>query len=95
MAISKIQWRSVVHFLTSEKCPAEKIYTRLAKCYGVNAQSKATLYRWIRLFQQGQTSLEDDPRPGRPVSATDSENIKKVETFVNTDRRLKLSQIAQ
>lgn len=45
-------------------------------------------------FKYGLKSLEDGPRSGRPLVATDSETIDYVELELDEDRRLKVREIA-
>jgi hypothetical protein len=46
-------------------------------------------------FQEGRKSLEDDPRPVRPVSARSSENVEKVRAIVMQDRRITTTLLAE
>jgi transposase len=46
-------------------------------------------------FKRGRTSLEDDPREGRPKSATAPEIIEQVHDMVLDDRRIKVPEIAE
>jgi hypothetical protein len=43
----------------------------------------------------GRTSLEDDPREGRPKSATTPEIIEQVHGMVLDDRRMRVREIAE
>lgn len=95
MEISKIEYRAVIKFFTLEGKSATAIHKRLVKCWGDRAPSTTTVERWVRLFKRGRTSLDDDPKVGRPKSATDGETIRKLLECVNTDRRLKLREIAK
>ena len=49
---------------------------------------KQWFVKWADLSKSGRTSLEDDPREGRPKSASTSENIAKIQDMVLEDRRL-------
>lgn len=62
--------------------------------HGDNAVSYYTVKSWVKQFKMGRTSTEDEQRPGRPKTATTSENIRKVFNEVNKDRRIKLSELA-
>jgi hypothetical protein len=46
-------------------------------------------------FKRGRTSLEGDPREGRPTSATTPEIIEQVHDMVLDDRRMKVREIAE
>ena len=45
-------------------------------------------------FKRGRQSLEDDPRPGRPVTVATPEMVNKVHDIVMTDRRVTQRYIA-
>ena len=45
-------------------------------------------------FKRSRTSLEDETRSGRPSDATDEEMCNKVRDLVNSDRRIKVEEIA-
>ena len=55
--------------------------------------------RWFsnghRRFKSGQLNIEESPRSGRPISATDEKNIKAVENLVVEDRRITIQEIAE
>lgn len=93
--ISKCEYRAVIKFLTLEKRSANNIYERLTNVYGDSAPSYATVTRWVAEFKRGRTSLEDDPRAGRPVEATTDDCCHAVEMLVMGDRRLKVLEIAR
>jgi hypothetical protein len=51
--------------------------------------------KWAAEFKCGHTSLEDDPREGRPKSAAPPEIIEQVHDMVLDDGRMKVSEIAE
>lgn len=59
-----------------------------------DAPSFTTVHKWAKEFRQGRTSLEDDPRSGRPKSSSTPEIVQKIHEAVLQDRRLKVSDIA-
>lgn len=73
--------------------PSE-IVERLHGVFGDSAESKSTVYRWVDRFKAGRTSLEDDPRCGRPITAVSDTNIAAVEKLVMDDRRITIREIA-
>lgn len=93
--ISKSEYRAVIKFLTLEKQPANHIHERLVNVYGDSAPSYATVRRWVAEVKRGRTSLDDDPRVGRPVEATTDEHCRAVEMMVMNDRRMKVLEIAK
>jgi hypothetical protein len=40
------------------------------------------------MFSEGREDVEDDKRPGRPVTMKTDENMEKVRTVERTNRRL-------
>jgi hypothetical protein len=54
---------------------------------------RARVFEWFARFLDGRESIEDDPRPGRPVSIRTEENIQKVRNLVNEDRRIATNMI--
>jgi ribosomal protein S25 len=51
------------------------------------------VFGWFARFHDGRESIEDDPRPGRLVSFRTEENIEKVHSLVNEDRRITIRMI--
>jgi histone-lysine N-methyltransferase SETMAR len=57
--------------------------------------SFSTIKKWATEFKRGRTSLEDDPRGGRPKSVTTPEIIEQFCDMVLDDRRMKVREIAE
>jgi transposase len=55
----------------------------------------STIKKWAAEFKCGRTSLEGDPREGRPKSETTPEIIEQVHDMVLDDRRIKVHEIAE
>jgi hypothetical protein len=53
-----------------------------------------TVFQWFVHFQEGRESVEDDSRPGQPVSAWSIENVEKVSAFVMQDRQITTTLLA-
>uniref|UniRef100_A0A3Q0SYF5 Tc1-like transposase DDE domain-containing protein n=1 Tax=Amphilophus citrinellus TaxID=61819 RepID=A0A3Q0SYF5_AMPCI len=58
--------------------------------YRDDAPALSTMQRWAAQFKRGRMSVENDPRSGRPATATTQENID----LVMDDRHLTVNQIA-
>ena len=54
----------------------------------------STIRRWVREFNNGRSDGSKKHLCGRPVSATDGENVEKVGKLLNDDRRYMCTEIA-
>lgn len=91
----KLEHRAVIKYLVKKGKTQKEVFEEMSTVYGESAPSSATVKRWVRLFQLGRESLEDDPRPGRPNTAVTDENVAKIKKIVLEDRRIKMWQIAE
>jgi len=72
------------------------MHSKFIKVYGDSSPLFSTIKKWAAEFKRGHTSLEDDPREGRPKSATTTpEIIEQVHGMVLDDRRMKVREIAE
>ncbi|KAK3741249.1 hypothetical protein RRG08_054515 [Elysia crispata] len=46
-----------------------------------------TVRKWVKAVSEGRDDMEDEPRPGRPVTACGDANISKVLVSLSDDRR--------
>ena len=53
------------------------------------------VFKWHNAFKEGRENVEDDPHSGRPVSATNDENVEVVRAVMVKDRRLGVRMIAE
>ena len=51
------------------------------------------MFDWFRRFKEGKTSVESDPRSGRPSTSRNKEMIAKVRTIVCNNRRVTVRKI--
>ncbi|KAL4083495.1 hypothetical protein QTP88_028811 [Uroleucon formosanum] len=66
----------------------------LKTVYGDEALKKTAVYDWFKRFKNGQESLEDEERSGRPSTSKNDETIEKVKNLVRSDRRLRIQDMA-
>jgi transposase len=77
-----------------EKNPTE-IHNALHEVCGDNSVvDRSTVSRWAFRFREGRVSIQDDPRGGRPVTATDDTSVVIVSTLLEDDRRKSCEEIA-
>ncbi|XP_071086511.1 histone-lysine N-methyltransferase SETMAR-like [Haliotis cracherodii] len=90
----KTEYRAVIKFLTKEGVNARTIHERMVNVYSEDAPQYSTVAKWAAEFKRGRTSLEDDPRSGRPADVITDEIVAKVQNIIMTDRRIKVDEIA-
>jgi transposase len=92
--MDKIEYHAVIKFFVKEGLTSNEINSNIIKVYGDSSSSFSTIKKWTAKFKRGRTSLEDDPREGRPKSAT-PEVIEQVYDVVLDDWRMKVHEIAE
>ena len=95
LKMDKIEYRAVVTFFVKEGLRPNEIHSKFIKVYGDSSPSFSTIKKWAAEFKRDRTSLEDDPREGRPKSALTPEIIEQVHDMVLDDRRMKVREIAE
>ena len=66
----------------------------LQRAYGEHALSRAQVFRWHKSFLEGREQVEDEPRAGRPSNSKTDDNVERVRSLVESDRRLTLRMIS-
>jgi len=95
LKMDKIEYRAVITFFVKEGLTPNEIHSKFIKVYGDASSSFSTTKKWAADFKRGRTSLEDDPREGRPKSATTPEIFEQVHDMLLDDRRMKAREIAE
>ena len=76
MENQKFEHQSIIKFLVLEGRSPTNIHGRITAVYGDSTPSRTMVFELARRFKDGQVNIEDSPRSGRPISATDKKNIK-------------------
>lgn len=76
------------------KTPTE-CFNLLKQVYGDESLSRARVFEWHKRFSDGRDSVEDNERPGRPVTASTSQKIARISEMVREDRRLSIRMIGE
>ena len=92
--MDKIGERAVIQYLHKKGLTPKDVHNDMVATLGKDAPSYATVKRWVAEFKRGRQSLEDDPRPGRPVTVATPKMVNKVHDIVMTDRRVTERYIA-
>lgn len=80
--------RQCIYFCYLCKDSEAECCQRLQLAFGENALKPSTIHSWYQRFTEGETSLEDHPRSGRPSLVGLSEQCKKL-IEDNTSRSLR------
>ena len=67
----------------------------LQQAYGEDCLSRTQCYEWYQRFKSGRTSIEDDPKSGRPSSSTGDDHIENVRTVIRETRRLTIREVSE
>ena len=54
----------------------------------------SSVRRWVKHFKDGNTSIQDQPRSGRPRAASTEPNKKRVDEMIKEERRVRMDAIA-
>ena len=73
---------------------ATETYQLLQQGNGEDAVGRTQVFDWFRRFKVGRTSVESDPRSGRPSTSRNKETLAKVTTMFRNNRRLTIRKIA-
>ena len=76
---------AVIEFLVKEEIPAAHIHHRLQCVYGDVCMGASSVRRWVKHFKDGNTGIQDQPRSGRPRTASTEPNKKRVDEIIKTD----------
>lgn len=93
--MDKNEFRAVIKHFWMDGKTATEIRDILQKVHGTSTPSFSTISFWVSKFKRGRTSTKDEPRSGRPKTATNEEMVSKVHDLVLADRRVKLREIAE
>jgi len=83
--MSTENFRFYIKVRTALNIQARIIHDELYSVYGDQAPSLTTVKRWSKLFREGREEIEDETRPGRPITETTSENIEQIRLLINDD----------
>jgi len=65
----------------------------LQQVYGEDCLSRTQCHDWYRRFKSGRTSIEDDPKFGRPSTSLDDDHVEKVLAVIRQNRRLTVREV--
>ena len=96
MADNDVSFRqhAIIEFLVKEEIPAADIHNRLQCVYGNVCMGASSVRLQVKHFKYGNTSIQDQPRSGRPRTASTEPNKKRVDEIIKEDRHVTRDKIA-
>ena len=65
------------------------------QAYGEDCLSRTHCHEWYQRFKSGRTSIEDDPKSGRPSTSIDDDHVEKVLAVIRQNRCLTVREVAE
>ena len=93
--IARSDQRSYIKIETLRGKNPIEIHNALHEVCGDSVVDRSTVSRWVSRFREGRVSIQDDPRSGWPVTATDNTSVVIVSTLLEEDRRKSCEEIAR
>ena len=94
MENNKLVHRSITWYLWKREKHAAEIHRELVDVCGDGAPSDRTVRRWLEDFKEGKSSPEDEQSPGRPATATTTENIAVIKNLISDDPRITVTELS-
>ena len=91
--VSFCRW-VVIEFFVKEEIPAADIHHRLQRMYGNVYMGRSSVRWWVKRVKDGNMSIQNQPRSGRPQTASTEPNKKRVDEIITEHRRVTLDAIA-
>jgi len=88
-----IEQRGVVRFLWAKGMASKDIHNEMLPMYGVHCLSRQAVHNWVQKFSEGQTSIENEHRVGRPVEIAMPTTLQRIED-IRADRRVTIDAVA-
>ncbi|KAJ4434960.1 hypothetical protein ANN_23532 [Periplaneta americana] len=73
--------RAIIKFPVKVDKSAAEIHLRLQCAYGDVCMGASSVRRWVKHFEDRNTSIQDEPRSGRPRTASTEHNKERVYEF--------------
>ena len=89
MELSRSHWRAMIFYDFKSGLNRTKCLERLRAAFGDDAPSRTSVLDLFAEVRRGRESLDDEARPGRPVSAKSDADAAAVQKLVVEDSRVR------
>ena len=90
----KVSQRLIVFAFADEGMSVNTIHQRLVSRFGDDACCRATVANWVRKRKDGETSVQDKPRSGRPATAVNDSSAILIEELVSENGHITIDELA-
>ena len=90
----KVSQRLIVFAFADEGMSVNTIHQRLVSRFGDDACCRATVANWVRKRKDGETSVHDKPRSGRPATAVNDSSAILIEELVSENGHITIDELA-
>lgn len=88
MEVPRNAFRAMIFYDYKRGLTYDQSHQNLMAAFDDNSPSLSTISYWFREFKRGRSTLEDEPRPGRPAVAVCAENIIATEKLIKEKRNI-------
>ena len=81
-----IEQRYAIKLCVKLNKSATETFASLTEAYGDATQSRTVVFKWYKAFKEGWENVENGPRSGRPVWATNDQNVEVVRAVMAKDK---------
>ena len=86
-------FRFYIKVRTALNIQPKLIHHELYSVFGDQGPSYNIVVKWSRWFREGREDIQDQPRPGQPVTETTTEHIEEVRCLIDGDPHLTIDEI--
>ena len=83
------------HILFKIRKTFTETFQMLQQAYGEDCLSRTQCHEWYQRSKSDRTSIEEDPKSGRPSTSMDDDHVEKVLPVIRQNRRLTVHEVAE
>ena len=83
------------HILFKIRKTFTETFQMLQQAYGEDCLSRTQCHEWYQRSKSDRTSIEEDPKSGRPSTSMDDDHVEKVLPVIRQNRRLTVREVAE